>query len=252
MKLERSGALIVQAALIAAFLAAWEVAASKHWVNGQFFGSPSGIVTSLLRSINDGSLMRDAGLTVYETIAGFVLGTIVGTVIGLLLWYSRFAARVIEPIAVAMNGIPKIALAPLIIIWLGAGTTSKIVLAFASTAVVAFLAAYGGTREIDADLVTLLRTFGASRVQTFVKLIVPASLPWIFSAMRINVGFALVGSIAGEFISSQYGIGHAIFVAGNLFDLNGVWLGIFELSLLAALMYAALGLLERVAMRGRA
>jgi NitT/TauT family transport system permease protein len=251
MKAERTAAFLVQATLVVALLAVWELAASKHWINGQFFGSPSGIVVSLLRAIHDGTLWRDAGLTVYETIAGFVLGTLAGTAIGLLLWYSRFAALVIEPLAVAMNGIPKIALAPLIIIWLGAGMTSKIVLAFASTAVVAFLAAYGGTREIDADLVTLLRTFGASRFQTFFKLIVPASLPWIFSAMRINVGFALVGAIAGEFISSQYGIGHAIFVAGNLFDLDGVWLGIFELSLLAASMYAALGLLERVAIRGR-
>src|SRR5581483_11757931 len=134
--------------------------------------------------------------------------------LGLALWYSPFAARVIEPLAVAFNGVPKIALGPLIIIWIGAGIASKIVLAFVSTFIVALLAAYAAAREVDPDLITLLRSFGANRALVFRKLLLPSSLPYIFATMRIKVGFALVGAVAGEFISSQNGLGHAIFVAG--------------------------------------
>ncbi len=234
-----------------AALAVWEIAAERGWINGRLFGSPAGIANSFSRTWSDGSLVADTMTTVLETLGGFVLGTLLGTTCGLLLWYSRLAARVLEPLAVAFNGVPKIALGPLIIIWIGSGAASKVVLAFVSTAVVALLAAYGATKEIDVDLVRLLRSFGANRLQMFTKLIVPGSLPWIFSAMRINVGFALVGAVVGEFISSQRGLGHSIFVAGNLFDLNTVWLGVIVLSLAAAIMYAAVGWFESLLMKGR-
>lgn len=241
----------VQAGILALILGAWQWAANAHAINGQLFGSPAGIVGSAARTWNDGSLLTDSGLTLWEALAGFVVGTLLGSAGGLILWYTPFLARIVEPAAVAFNGVPKIAMGPLIIIWLGAGIESKIVLAFVSTAVVAFLAAYSAAHEVDPDLVTLLRSIGATRMQTFRLLLVPGALPLMFSAMRINVGFALVGAVVGEFIASSHGIGHAIFVAGNLFDLNTVWLGIIVLSLIAAIMYAALGSLERILVKGR-
>ncbi|HTJ28238.1 MAG TPA: ABC transporter permease [Candidatus Limnocylindria bacterium] len=249
--LRRAGVPAVQLAILAVIIAAWQLCADAHLINGQLFGTPSGIVKSARQTIADGSLLTDTWLTVYETITGFILGTLLGSVLGLGLWYSRFVARVVEPAAVAFNGVPKIALGPLIIIWLGAGTESKIVLAFVSTFVVALLAAYGATREVDRDLVTLLRSVGASRWQIFRKLLVPSAMPTMFAAMRINVGFALVGAVVGEFISSQHGLGHAVFVAGNLFDLNTVWLGIIVLSLVAAIMYSCLAFAERALVKGR-
>jgi NitT/TauT family transport system permease protein len=241
----------VQLAIAAVVIAIWQFGADAHLVNGQLFGTPAGIAAAAHRTFADGSMASDTTTTVYETVTGFILGTLLGSAGGLMLWYSRFAARVVEPAAVAFNGIPKIALGPLIIIWLGAGMESKIVLAFVSTLVVAFLAAYGATREVDADLVTLLRSIGASRWQIFRKLLLPSAMPFMFAAMRINVGFALVGAVVGEFISSQRGVGHAVFVAGNLFDLNTVWLGILELSIVAAIMYALLARAERLLVKGR-
>ncbi len=249
--LRRAAVPAVQLAVAAIVIALWQLGSDAHLVNGQLFGTPSGILAAAQRTIADGSLATDTWVTVYETVTGFVLGTLIGSIAGLLLWYSRFLANVIEPAAVAFNGVPKIALGPLIIIWLGAGTESKIVLAFVSTLVVAFLAAYGATRQVDRDLVTLLRSIGATRWQIFRKLLVPSAMPFMFSAMRINVGFALVGAVVGEFISSQHGIGHAVFVAGNLFDLNTVWLGIFVLSIVAAIMYALLAQAERLLVKGR-
>ncbi|GAC1407800.1 MAG: ABC transporter permease [Candidatus Velthaea sp.] len=241
----------VQLGVLAAIVALWQIGANTHYINGTLFGSPAGIAASALRTWNDGSLVTDSALTLWEAVAGFVLGTLLGSAGGLGLWYAPFLARVVEPAAVALNGVPKIAMGPLIIIWLGAGVASKIVLAFVSTAVVAFLAAYAAAREVDPDLVTSLRSMGATRVQTFRTLLVPGSLPLMFSAMRINVGFALVGAVVGEFIASAHGLGHAVFVAGNLFDLNTVWLGIIVLSLIAAVMYAALGAAERALVKGR-
>jgi NitT/TauT family transport system permease protein len=240
-----------QLAIVAVAVTLWQLGSDAHLVNGQLFGTPAGIAASAQRTFADGSMAVDTSATVYETVTGFVLGTLLGSTLGLMLWYSRFVASVVEPAAVAFNGVPKIALGPLIIIWLGAGVESKIVLAFVSTLVVAFLAAYGATREVDADLVTLLRSIGASRWQIFRKLLLPSAMPFMFAAMRINVGFALVGAVVGEFISSQHGVGHAVFVSGNLFDLNTVWLGIFELSIVAAIMYAILARCERLLVKGR-
>jgi len=241
----------VQLAIAAIAIALWQLGADAHVINGQLFGSPAGVLAAGRRTFVDGSMAVDTTATIYETVMGFVLGTLVGSGAGLMLWYSRFVARVVEPAAVAFNGVPKIALGPLIIIWLGAGVESKIVLAFVSTLVVAFLASYGATREVDADLVTLLRSIGASRWQIFRKLLLPSAMPFMFAAMRINVGFALVGAVVGEFISSQHGVGHAVFVAGNLFDLNTVWLGILELSIVAAIMYTLLARCERLLVKGR-
>ena len=241
----------VQVGILALIVGLWQWGASAHAINGSLFGSPAGIAASAARTWSDGSLLTDTALTLWETVAGFVLGTVLGSVAGLGLWYTPFLARVIEPAAVAINGVPKIAMGPLIIIWLGAGVESKIVLAFVSTAIVAFLAAYAAAREVDRDLVTLLRSMGATRAQTFRTLLVPGALPLIFSAMRINVGFALVGAVVGEFIASAHGLGHAVFVAGNMFDLNTVWLGIIVLSLIAAVLYAVLGAAERALVKGR-
>lgn len=247
----RIGVVGVQILVIAAVVALWQVAASKNWINGRLFGSPAGILSSLHVTLQDGSLVKDTTVTVTETVYGFVLGTVLGTILGLGLWYSRFLACVIEPIAVAFNGVPKIALGPMIIIWIGSGMSSKIALAFVSTFIVALVGAYAASREVDPDLITLLRSFGAGRAAIFTKLLFPSTLPLIFSAMRINVGFALVGAIAGEFISAQYGLGKTIFVAGNLFDLNTVWLYLIVLSIVAGVMYALVGIAERLLVKGR-
>ena len=247
----RTRVLAVQVLGIVVAVTLWQLAASNNWINGTLFGSPAGILSSLQVTLQNGSLLTDTTVTVTETVYGFVLGTVLGTALGLGLWYSRFLASVIEPIAVAFNGIPKIALGPMIIIWIGSGMSSKIALAFVSTFIVALVGAYAASREVDPDLITLLRSFGASRAAIFTKLLFPSTLPLTFAAMRINVGFALVGAIAGEFISAQAGLGKTIFVAGNLFDLNTVWLYLIVLSIVAAIMYALVGIAERLLVKGR-
>lgn len=230
--------------IIGGVLGVWEVLVRSGTVNAFLLGSPTAIAKMAVSMISSGQLMEDAYATVRATITGFAIGSAVGSLAGLLLWFSRTVSRVIDPFVVALNGVPKIALAPMIIIWFGSGIFSKMVLAAVSTFIVALLSAYQATHQIDASQINLMKSFGASKPQIFTKIIVPSSLPWIISAFRINIGLALVSVVGGEFISSDKGLGHMIFVEGNLFNLPAVWVGVFTLMIVAALLYTCVSLLE--------
>ncbi|WP_239496274.1 ABC transporter permease [Salinicola peritrichatus] len=232
-------------AIVAVLIVAWQFAVDFGWVNAFLMGSPGGIAIEAWRQLQSGQLLSDTWTTLYATIVGFLLGSIGGSMAGLLLWYSRHVARIIDPFVVALNGLPKISLAPMIIIWFGSGMLSKVALAFIATFIVALLSAYQGTHQIDANLVNLMRSLGATKRQIFLKVVVPATLPWIISAFRLNIGFALIAEIGGEFIASDKGLGRSIFVAGNLFNLNAVWVGVLTLMLVAIALYLVVSRIER-------
>lgn len=223
----------------------WQVGVNQGWINPFLMGSPVGIVGEAWRLIQSGQLLNDTIATVYATVVGFLVGSILGSLCGLMLWFSRTTARIIDPFMVALNGLPKIALAPMIIIWFGSGMFSKIMLAFVATFVVALLSAYQGTHQIDRNLINLMRSLGASRREIFTKVVAPATLPWIISAFRLNIGFALIAEIGGEFISSDRGLGRMIFVAGNLFNLNVVWVGVIMLMIVAIVLYIIVSQVEK-------
>ncbi|PAU76525.1 ABC transporter permease [Halomonas salipaludis] len=223
----------------------WQVGVNVGWINSFLMGSPVGIAGEAWRLIQSGQLLNDTIATVYATVVGFLAGSILGSICGLLLWFSRSVARIIDPFMVALNGLPKIALAPMIIIWFGSGMFSKIMLAFVATFVVALLSAYQGTHQIDRNLINLMRSLGASRRAVFTKVVAPATLPWIISAFRLNIGFALIAEIGGEFISSDRGLGRMIFVAGNLFNLNVVWVGVIMLMIVAIVLYVIVSQVEK-------
>ncbi|RXZ78456.1 ABC transporter permease [Paenibacillaceae bacterium] len=231
-------------AIVGGIMALWEIIVMLELVNPFLLGSPSAIIDMAGAMLQSGQLLTDAYATVKATVIGFAVGSAIGSLLGLLLWFSKTVSRIIDPFVVALNGVPKIALAPMIIIWFGSGIFSKIVLASVATLIVALLSAYQATHQIDASQVNLMKSFGASKLQIFSKIIVPASLPWIISAFRINIGLALVSVVGGEFISSDKGLGHMIFVEGNLFNLPAVWVGVFTLMLVAALLYACVSFIE--------
>ena len=232
-------------AIVAGILALWELGVSQGAIDSFLMGSPSAIWRVGVAMVTSGQLFKDVSATLYATIVGFLIGSLLGSVCGLLLWYFKGFARVIDPFAVALNGVPKIALAPMIVIWFGTDIFSKIVLATISTFVVALLSAYQATHQIEESQINLMRSFGASRTQIFTKIIVPASLPWIISAFRINIGLSLVSVIGGEFISSDRGLGHMVFVEGNLFNLPAVWVGVIMLVIVAISLYSLVGYVEK-------
>jgi len=249
----RSVAVVVatQAALLALLLGFWEHVTAGDKQAAFMFGSPSAIFAFLGQMARDGSLWRDTYVTGLETLLGFAVGNLFGTLIGLLLWYSRFVSRVVEPFVIALGSIPIIALAPIIIIWFGTGLVSKIAMSTLSVVIVALVTSYKGATGVDPDQINLMRTLGASKFQIFRKLIVPASLTDIFAGLKLTVGFALIGAIVGEFMSSSEGLGHAIFKAGSLYIIPKVFASLVATITLALLLTFVVGRIERLLMPWR-
>jgi NitT/TauT family transport system permease protein len=236
---------LLQAAAVICFFAAWEIGVRVGWISAFLVGSPFGIFAIAFKMIASGELFSDTWSTLFEAILGFVIGTIAGSLLGLALWYSVFVARLVEPFIVAINSVPKIALAPIVVLWFGTGLVSKVALSVSLTAIVALIAAYQAAKDADVDLQSLLISMGADKHQVFFKAVVPSTLPSIIATFRINIGFGLVGAVVGEFISSQRGLGHMIYTASSLYDLNTVWAGLFTLMIMGFVLYYVIDLIER-------
>jgi NitT/TauT family transport system permease protein len=243
--------LATQLIVLAALLAFWEQATSRNTAVAFMFGSPSAIAKFLGQMASDGSLWHDSYVTGVETLLGFFVGNCAGTLVGLSLWYSRFLSRVVEPFVIALGSIPIIALAPIIIIWFGTGLLSKVAMSTLSVVIVALVTSYKGAMGVDPDQINLFRTLGASKFQIFRKLVVPASLTDIFAGLKLTVGFALIGAIVGEFMSSSDGLGHAIFKAGSLYIIPKVFAALVATIALALVLTFAVGKIEQLLMPWR-
>ena len=235
--------------LLAALILLWEVGSRLGWIDPFFFSSPSEIWRTAVTKWQAGSLWRDIAYTGSSTLLGFVLGTVIGSVAGLTFWFSRPVALVAEPWLIVLNALPKLALAPVLVIWFGIGFSSKVILAFLMTVVVSAMSAYGGVQAVDPALETLLVSLGARRRQIFFRLVVPSALPSVITGLRVNIALAMAGAIVGEFIASDRGLGRMIVYAGTIFDLKLVWVGVVVLSIVSVLMYAGVVLLEKLLMR---
>ena len=236
--------LVYQTLLVVALFLVWEMLVRAKVLPVYLYGQPSGILAKGQALLLEGELLTHVGATALASILGFLIGTTLGSVTGLLMWLSKTAALVLRPVIVAINGVPKIALAPLIVVWVGVGIGAKIAIAASLTFIVALISVYQGTQEVDDDLVKLMRSLGAKPFTIWRKVIVPGSTPWILSTMRLNIGFAMIGAVVGEYISSKMGLGYLIYNAGALYDLNSVFVGIFCLMALALALDAVLGLVE--------
>jgi NitT/TauT family transport system permease protein len=242
------GRATLQALAVIGFFALWEIGVRMGWISAFLVGSPLGIFALAYKMIVSGELFSDTWYTLFEAILGFVIGTIAGSLLGLALWYSVFVARLVEPFIVAINSVPKIALAPIVVLWFGTGLVSKVALSVSLTAIVALIAAYQAAKDADVDLQSLLISMGADKHQVFFKAVVPSTLPSIIATFRINVGFGLVGAVVGEFISSQRGLGHLIYTASSLYDLNTVWVGLFTLMIMGFVLYYVIDIIERTSL----
>ena len=242
------GRAALQAAAVIGFFALWEIGVRAGWISAFLVGSPFGIFAEGSKMLMSGDLLSDTWYTLFEAILGFIIGTIFGSLLGLALWYSAFVARLVEPFIVAINSVPKIALAPIVVLWFGTGLVSKVMLSVSLTAIVALIAAYQAAKDADVDLQSLLISMGADKHQVFFKAVVPSTLPSIIATFRINIGFGLVGAVVGEFISSQRGLGHLIYTASSLYDLNTVWVGLFTLMIMGFVLYYVIDIIERTSL----
>lgn len=230
--------------ILVVFIAVWEIAARLKWIDPFLTSSPSRILTSLIKFVNEGTLLNHILVTCYETIIGFTLGTVVGVVIAILLWASKTASKVLDPYLVVLNALPKVALAPIIIFWVGNGTTAIITIALLISIVTTIISVLTGFNEVDKGKLLLMTTFQASKWQTLKHLVFPASIPVIISALKINVGLSWVGVIMGEFLVAREGLGFLIIYGGQIAQLDMVMMSIVILSVIAFIMYEIVAVIE--------
>ena len=242
--------IATQVGILIGALSLWEIGARAGWIDAFFWSQPSAIANTMAIFFTTGDAWTDISFTFRSTIFGFLLGTAAGSMLGLSFWWSRNYAAVVQPYVICLESIPKLALAPLIILVFGIGLSSKVAVAMALTVVVSTLTTFAGVKALDQDSEKLFYSLGASRWQVFRKLVVPACLPWIISVLRVNIGLALTGAIVGEFIASQHGLGRAILYAGQTYDIALVWVAVLVLSTLAVLMYATVSWIESVLRKG--
>lgn len=244
VKKERKYILFTQISVLVFGLILWEVAAQLKWIDTFLTSSPSAIWNLLVNYLINGKLLNHVGISLFETIAGFILGTLLGVIIAITLWWSSFWANVLDPYLVVLNSLPKTALAPIIIIWVGAGYKGIIVTAISVSIVVTIMNMYESYKSVDEDKIKLLQTFGASKFQVLRKLIIPSSIPSLISTLKINIGLSWVGVIVGEFLVSRAGIGWLIVYGGQVFKLDIVMMSILILGFISALMYKIISIFE--------
>src|SRR5437868_9488407 len=223
----------------------WEVATHVGVLDPFFWSTPSAIWATWLKTLGAGTGFSDTWYTFKSTLLGLAIGTGLGTAIGLSFWWSRYWARIVEPLLIAFHAMPKLALAPIVVLVFGLDLPSKVAMAVALTVVVTAISAYSGVRSVDPDLEKLLFSLGANRWQVFTKVVVPWSMPWVISALRLNIGLALSGAVVGEFVGSREGLGRMIAYAGQTYDIALIWVGVFVLSGLALVLYGVVAQLER-------
>jgi NitT/TauT family transport system permease protein len=244
-RLRRLWLVGTQLLVLVIFLGGWHLAAALKWVDPFIISQPGAIANKLAEMAGDGSLFEHTGVTLVETLISFAIGTVAGVVFAGAFWWWRFLSDVADPYIVILNATPKIALGPVFIIWLGANTNSVIALAVSITLFVAILSVYGAFRQTDPQKLLLVKVLGGSKWQQFSKVVLPAAVPTIISTMKVNIGLALTGTIVGEFLSAQSGLGYLIIYGQNIFNMTLVMVSLAILAAIATVMYLAVWVLER-------
>lgn len=244
IKITKTKVFITQIAILVGFIALWEILAQTGKIDSFITSQPSRILKTFL-NLSSNDLLRHLKITLVETIVGFSLGTILGSIIAVILWWSPFISKVAEPYLVILNAIPKVALGPIIIIWVGSGTPAIIVMALLISIIVTILDILNGLINTDKEKIKMAKTFKANRLQILTKIVIPSNISTLFNTLKVNIGLSLVGVISGEFLVSKGGLGYLIVYGGQVFKLDLVMTSVIILAIVAALMYESIVLLEK-------
>ena len=240
---------IVQFLIIILFLFIWEYLSSNNIINSFVYSSPSKAFKTIYNLYLEGNLFNHIWVTVYETFISFSIATILGTVVAIMLWYSEFLYKVLDPYLTVINSLPKVALGPIIIIIFGANINSIIIMALLISLIVTISNVYNGFVNTDRNKIKLLRSFNSTKWQMLRYLIIPANYPVIINSLKINVSMSLIGVIMGEFLVSKEGIGYLINYGSQVFNLNLVFGGIIILLIVSYIMYIMVVYIEKILIR---
>jgi NitT/TauT family transport system permease protein len=243
-----SGTVMIQFLIFVGFLATWE------WLSGVFhadfwISKPSLVLSALVAWYESGDLGSDLKITLMEAGVGFVVGSVAGGFVGFVLGWVRKLGDLLEPFVLSLYTLPKIALAPLFVLWFGIGVMNKIMFAAMLVFFMVFFTTYQGTRQVDRDLVENARLLGASRWGIWTKIAMPYSAVWVFTGLRIGLPYALIGAIVGEFVASESGVGFRIKEATSFFNTASVFAGLLVLMAISLILLGGLKLIESRALR---
>lgn len=234
---KKAGITAGRIAVVVVFFGLWEALTALGALDSFITSSPSRMAIKLAELFSTGNLLYHMGITLAETVLSFLLATGMGMLIAVLLWWFETARKILEPHLVILNALPKIALGPVIIIWVGAGTASIIVMALLISLIITIINTLQGFLSVDEGKLRLFKTMKADKLQTLTKLILPASIPNLIAILKVNVGLCWVGTIMGEYLVSKAGLGYLIIYGGTVFDLDIVMTATVVLCVLAAIMY---------------
>lgn len=236
---------IYQILIITLFIALWEFATRVKILNSFIFSSPSRVIKTFIEMASDGSVFYHIGITLMETFISFALVIIIGFLVATLLWWNDSIAKVLEPYLVVLNSLPKSALAPVFIVWLGNNVKTIIVAAISVAVFGTVITLYTDFSNVEEDKIKLIRTLGGNKRDILLKVIIPSNIPSLISIMKVNIGLSLVGVIIGEFLAAKAGLGYLIIYGSQVFKLDWVIMSIVILCIMATVLYQILALLEK-------
>ncbi len=247
---------VKQILLLAIGLVFWEAISGRIYggfklVDPLFISSPSLILLDIIEWAAKGTLIVDLMATLEEAFLGLILGIVTGMAIGLLFAYSEGLATLLEPFLAALNTLPRPALAPLFVIWLGLGIPSKVLLSWSLVFFAVFYNTYLGAKNIDPDLIDSVRSMGATSLQVFRIVVIPSTLSWVFAALRVSVSYALIGAVIGEFVGATAGVGYRMMIAEGLLDTDRIFSGLVVLGLVGSSLVQIAGMIEKRLLRWR-
>ena len=244
IKIETIFIRLAQISILCLFLIMWQFLADKNLINTFISSSPKEVIKTIINLHQTNNLYNHIWITVYETIISFSIGTILGIIIATILWWNKFTAKVIDPYLTILNSLPKVALGPIIIIWAGAGMQSIIIMALLISLIITIINVYQSFINTEQAKINLLKSFKASKLQIYTKLVLPSNINSIITAIKVNISMSLIGVIMGEFLVSKEGIGYLIMYGSQVFNLNLVISGIVILCIVAILMYYVITYIE--------
>ncbi len=230
--------------IFAGFILLWQLAAYFQWIDTFFFSSPNLVIRCFVDLVFNQALFMHIGITLFETLLSFLLVFILSMAIAALLWFSTGLSEISEPYMVVLNSLPKSALAPLFIVWLGSGTTTIIVAGISVALFGSIISLYTGFKNVDHEKIILIYTLGGKKKDAFQKVVLPGSIPIILSTMKVNIGLALVGVIIGEFLAARKGLGYLIIYGSQVFQMHMVITSIIILCIIAMGLYQAIQYME--------
>lgn len=244
-KKEKKFIFIMRILIFILFLLIWEVLSRFKIIDSFLFSSPTKIYQTFKEYLVNGEIFSHILISLLETLTGLIIGTISGLLIAIILWLFKKIHKILDPFLVVLNALPKTALAPIIIIWIGMGFKGIVAVSISITIIITIISAFNYFNQIEEEKIRMLKSFKATKIQILTKLIIPSNFLNILNIIKINIGMSWVGVIIGEFIVSQKGIGHLLMYGGQVFNLHLVMMGVIILAILSYLMSLIIDIIEK-------